>query len=66
MLGDTYEHLKLEESFLRWVKAERILESTSVVVEWLGSNPFAHDDPKYAPVSKYAFSPVDDYVERDA
>jgi hypothetical protein len=66
MLGDTYEHLDLEANFLRWVKAERKLEPGSVVVEWLESNPFAHNDPRYAPVGNYMFSPIDEHVWLDA
>jgi hypothetical protein len=66
MLGDTYHHLNLDESFLSWVKEERKLGATSIVLEWLGSNPFSHNDPRYAPVGNYMFSPVDEHVERDA
>jgi len=66
MIGDTYEHLDIDSSFLDWVKRERKLDSTSIVVEWIGKNPLAHNDPKYAPVGKYLFSPVDQWVTRDA
>jgi hypothetical protein len=55
MLGDTYEHLDLEEQFLVWVKTDRILEETYVVTEWIGRNPLAHEDPRYAPVGNYMF-----------
>ena len=66
MLGDTYEHLEIDVQFLSWVKAEKKLEHSSVVVEWLDRNPFAHDDPNYAPVGNYMFSPVDRWVTRGA
>jgi hypothetical protein len=66
MLGDTYEHLDIDDRFVSWVKEERNLEETSVVVEWLGANPFAHDDPRYAPVGNYMFSPADEWLRRDA
>ena len=66
MLGDTYEHLDIDEQFVSWVTAEKKLESSSVVVEWLESNPFAHNDPKYAPVGNYLFSPIDRWVKRVA
>jgi hypothetical protein len=36
------------------------------VVEWIGANPLAHDDPRYAPVGNYMFSPLDEWVTRDA
>lgn len=66
MLGETYEHLDIETSFINWVTKDRVLESTSIVVEWLGANPLAHDDPRYAPVGNYMFSPLDEWVTRDA
>jgi hypothetical protein len=66
MLGDTYEHLDIEEQFLAWVKADKILQETSVVIEWVGSNPFAHDDPQYAPVGNYTFSAADEWLTKNA
>jgi hypothetical protein len=66
MLGETYEHLDIDTEFLSWVEKERVLETSSVVVEWLDVNPFAHDDPQYAPVGNYMFSPLDEYVVREA
>ena len=59
MLGDTYEHLDIDPQFLTWVKRDRVLEPNHVVLEWLDNNPFAHQDPKYAPVGNYMFSPLD-------
>ncbi|WP_157288532.1 hypothetical protein [Uliginosibacterium gangwonense] len=64
MLGDTYEHLDIDTQFLLWVNDEKILGVTSIVVEWLGSNPLAHDDLQYAPVGNYMFTPVDECVEK--
>ena len=66
MLGDSYQHLDIDEQFLEWVEHDRVLEPSSVVVEWLGSNPFAHTDTRYAPVGNYMFSPADEHLERDA
>jgi hypothetical protein len=65
MLGDTYEHLDIDPQFLSWVKRDRVLEAAEVVLEWIERNPFAHDDPKYAPVGNYMFSPLDSAVTRD-
>jgi hypothetical protein len=65
MLGDTYEHLDVDAGFLAWVTSEKKLESTDVVVEWVGDNPFAHTDPRYAPVGNYMFTAIDECVERD-
>ena len=66
MLGETYEHLDIDRGFIDWVKKDKVLEPASIVVEWLGANPYAHDDPRYAPVGNYMFSPLDDSVTRDA
>jgi hypothetical protein len=57
MLGDTYEHLDIDRKFVEWVERDRVLEASSVVIEWLGANPFAHEDPRYAPVGNYMSSP---------
>jgi hypothetical protein len=65
MLGDTYEHLDIDPQFLDWVKRDRVLEGDAVVLEWLGSNPLAHNDPRYAPVGDYMFSPVDRWLQID-
>jgi hypothetical protein len=66
MLGDTYEHLDIKEGFVAWVKRDKVLKPTSIVIEWLSANPFEHDDPQYAPVGNYMFSPLDEWVTRDA
>jgi len=62
MLGENYEHLDIDPQFLTWVKRDKVLEASGVVLEWLGANPFAHDNPDYAPVGNYMFSPVDEHV----
>jgi len=66
MLGDTYAHSDIDEQFLSWVKESRTLRASSIVIEWLGENPFAHQDPKYAPVGNFMFTDVDEFVVRDA
>ena len=66
MLGDTYAHLDIEKQFVSWVKEEKVLQESSVVVEWLGDNPFSHDDPRRAPVGHYMFSVIDEWVTKDA
>jgi hypothetical protein len=66
MLGDTYEHLDIDPEFVSRVKSDHMLEPDSVVVEWLGDNPFAHNDPRFAPVGNYLFSPLDEHVSREA
>jgi hypothetical protein len=64
MLGDTYAHLDIDPRFVTWVTTERMLETRSVVVEWLEGNPFAHSDPAYAPAGNYMFTAIDEHVCR--
>jgi hypothetical protein len=66
MLGDTYEHLDIDATFVSWVKKEKKLAPNEIVIEWLEENPFAHNDSRYAPVGNYMFSPLDQFVIRDA
>ena len=66
MLGDTYEHLEIDAQFLSWVTRERILKAGFIVIEWLGINPFAHQDPAHASVGNYMFTPLDEWVARVA
>ncbi len=63
MLGETYEHLDIDENFLAWVTKDRVLEETHVVIEWMEANPFAHNDPQYAPVGNEMFTALDECVE---
>jgi hypothetical protein len=64
MLGDSYEHLEIDRDFLSWVTSDRKLAPTEIVVEWIDVNPFAHNDPHYAPVGNYAFLSLDEDVTR--
>jgi hypothetical protein len=66
MLGDTYEHLAIDHGFLTWVNSDRLLREGSVVVEWLDTNPFAHNESSIAPVGNYMFATVDEDLRRDA
>ena len=66
MLGDTREHLNVDEGFIEWVESEKLLDSSQVVVEWVDRNPFAHDDPQYAPVGNYMFTGLDCVTRIDA
>lgn len=59
MLGDTYESLLIDKSFLDWVSREHILRESAVVIEWISENPFEHNNPKYAPVGNYMFTDLD-------
>jgi len=55
-LGDTREHLEMDEGFVEWAESEKLLDLTQVVIEWLDQNPLAHSDPQYAPVGNYMFT----------
>jgi hypothetical protein len=66
MLGDTGEHLDVDEQFVDWVESEKLLEPEQVVVAWIDRNPFAHNDPQYAPVGNYMFTGLDDCIRPDA
>jgi hypothetical protein len=56
----------MDPSFLEWVEPDRGLEPSSIVVEWVEGNPFAHSNPNYASVGQYIFSSLDEWVTRDA
>jgi hypothetical protein len=64
LLGDTREHLGVEKEFIQWAESEKLLDPSKVVVEWVGRNPFAHDDPQYAPVGNYMLTVLDCSVRR--
>jgi hypothetical protein len=64
MLGDTYEHLDIDQQILEWVKRDSVLEASSIVIQWVENNPFTHNDKQYAPVGDMMFTPVDQYVKR--
>jgi hypothetical protein len=63
MLGETYEHLDIDADFIAWVKRDKVLDPSSIVVEWVDANPAAHGDSRYAPVGNYLFSALDEFVE---
>ena len=65
MLGATYQHLDIDPGFVSWVTSDKVLRVDSVVIQWLDANPFAHDDPRYAPVGNFMFTPLDEFVERE-
>ena len=59
MRGNTYKHLEIDPKFFTWVEHDRVLDPDHIVLEWLDKNPFAHENPKYASVGNYMFSPLD-------
>ena len=62
MLGDSREHIDIDEQFLAWVNSSAVLAPTSVVIEWLQGNPFAHKNQSFAPVGQYMFTVLDEDV----
>ena len=64
MLGDTLAHVGVDAKFRNWVLRENLLADDALVVEWVGQNPLAHQDPRYAPVGDYMFTRLDDCVRQ--
>jgi hypothetical protein len=60
MVGDTLDHLDIDQQFLSWVKTSQKLGRNNVVIEFMDKNPFEHEDPKFAPVGDYMFTRVDE------
>jgi hypothetical protein len=66
MLGDSLEHAGADAEFVAWVLRDNVLAATSIVVQWLSINPFAHSDPAVAPVGDYMFTTVDEHVRLES
>ena len=64
MLGETRQHIITDGHFLEWVETEKLLDRSQVIVEWIERNPYAHDNPQYAPVGNYLFTGLDCCVTR--
>jgi hypothetical protein len=62
MLGASREHVPLDPGFLKRVQSSPVLAAESVVIEWEGENPFAHQSPSHAPVGNYMLTAVDESV----
>lgn len=61
MLGGRCEHLEMDAG-PETGQEDRKLDDAETVLEWIGENPFVHDDPRYAPVGHYMFSGADEYL----
>ena len=66
MLGDTLEHAGADNDFVAWVLRDNVLAATSIVVQWLGLNPFAHSDQGVAAVGDYMFTAADEHVRLES
>ena len=60
----TLAHVGVDAEFRNWVLRENLLADDAVVIEWVGQNPLAHQDPRYAPVGDYMFTRLDDCVRQ--
>src|ERR1043165_4305111 len=40
-LGDTREHLEMDEGFIEWAENEKLLDPSQIVVEWIDQNTVA-------------------------
>lgn len=43
----------IDKSFYDWAKKDKVINDDTVVIEWIEENPFAHNNPKYAPTGNY-------------
>ncbi len=43
----------IEQEYYSWAKREGMINIDAIIVEGIDSNPLSHNDPNYAPVSKY-------------
>jgi hypothetical protein len=64
MIGDTFEHLDLEPSFVKWAREDEVIDDSSVAVRILGTNPFGHNDSRYAPIGDVIFTPLDEDIRK--
>ena len=62
MLGDSGEHLNLDQQFISWATEESLVTSNSIIVQWIKENPYKHNDPKYAPVGDELFVDISEDV----
>ncbi len=64
ILGDTFEHLDLEYSFVNWVRDDEVIDDHSIGVRILGPNPLEHNDPNFAPVGDIIFTSLDEDIRK--
>ena len=64
LLGDTFEHLDLELSFVKWVREDEVIDEGSIAVRMLGLKPFGHGDPRNDPMGDVIFTPVDEDIRK--
>jgi len=62
VLGETLDHLDVDPEFLDWIRKDKVLAATSIIVEWLGVNPYAHSKSGFAPVGNYMFTAIDEFL----
>lgn len=52
-IGLKKAHKDIDGKYYRWAKREKVIDENTAVVEWIGNNPLAHNNPRYAPVGQY-------------
>tara|TARA_R110000823_G_scaffold216426_2_gene345988 strand:+ start:2289 stop:2588 length:300 start_codon:yes stop_codon:yes gene_type:complete len=62
MLGESYDRLDIDKEFIDWVLSEKILDHDSIVVEWVGPNPLAHNKLGIAPAGDYMFTGISEDI----
>ena len=64
MLGDTMEHLNLHSELVKWIIDDKIMDHTTIAVQWIGQNSLAHNDPQYAPVGDIIFTELKEDIKK--
>jgi hypothetical protein len=52
-IGMKLKTIDINDDEWEWMITENIINENSVIVQFVGENPLAHDDPNYAPVSNH-------------
>jgi hypothetical protein len=51
LLGDSSTYAGINEKTAKWAIESQHVDKNSIMAVWIDENPFAHSDPKYAPVA---------------
>jgi len=49
MLGDSGDYAGIDDETAKWAIESQHVGQNEIMAEWVEGNPFAHDDPAYAP-----------------
>lgn len=45
----------IDSQFIQWAIGDNLIKDNTVIIEWVGENPYAHNDLKFAPVGNQVF-----------